>query len=109
MLSVIDDMAMGTKRQGDTNKMEQNLNQLIDPLDWTIDQVVAVLCHNFSMRLDPSFGVALREQQVNGEMLLKAVEDDLLREHLGLKVAGDRFMVLTAIEQYRKILVKYHC
>ncbi|KAN0074059.1 hypothetical protein V8E54_007996 [Elaphomyces granulatus] len=50
-VEVEDVMAMGAKRQGDTNKMELEATDLpldTDPLDWTVDQVVAVLCHSLS-------------------------------------------------------------
>jgi hypothetical protein len=40
-------------------------------------------------------------------MLLKGVDKELFREGLGLKVTGDRFMVLTAIEHLRKYSAKY--
>jgi hypothetical protein len=53
------------------------------------------------------FRLALQEQQVNGEMLLKGVDKELLRDDLGLKVAGDRFKVLNAIEYLRQSSVKY--
>jgi hypothetical protein len=51
-VEVEDVMAMGAKRQGDTNKMELEATDLPldteDPLDWTVDQVVAILCHSLS-------------------------------------------------------------
>ncbi|KAN0073004.1 hypothetical protein V8E54_009118 [Elaphomyces granulatus] len=40
-------------------------------------------------------------------MLLKGVDKELLRDDLGLKVAGDRFKVLNAIEYLRQSSVKY--
>ena len=55
-----------------------------DPLDWTVDQVVAFLCHSPStwsadpsLRPDPE--VALKKQRVNGNVLLKGVNEKVLR------------------------------
>ena len=90
----------------------------IDPLDWTVDQVVAFLCHSPStpwlqsanplQRPDPvSFEAALRENLVNGEVLLNDVEGVSLREDLGLKAFGHRSMVLAAIRYLRQLSVKY--
>ncbi|KAN0068150.1 hypothetical protein V8E54_013720 [Elaphomyces granulatus] len=90
----------------------------IDPLDWTVDEVVAFLCHSSStpwlqsanplQLLDPvSFEAALRENLVNGEVLLNDVEGVSLREDLGLKAFGHRSMVLAAIRYLRQLSVKY--
>ena len=71
-----------------------------DPLDWTIDQFVAFLCHSPStwsadpsLRPDPVFFKnALRENLVNGKVLLnrvgKMLLDDLNKEILGLSALG---------------------
>lgn len=89
-----------------------------DPLDWTVDQVVAFLCHSSSApwsqsanpaRLpDPNaFEAAIRENMVNGEVLLNDVDKETLREDLGLKALGPRSTVMAAIRYLRKLSVKY--
>jgi hypothetical protein len=103
------------KRQGDTNKMELDV---IDPLDWTVDQVVAFLCRNpltpWSQSANPpprpypnAFETALTENLINGEMLLNHVNDVFLRKDLGLKALGHRGTVLDAIHYLQQRSVKY--
>ena len=90
----------------------------MDPFDWTVDEVVAFLCHNPStpwsqsanpsQRPDPvSFEAALRENLINGEVLLNDVDKEILREDLGLRALGHRSTVLTAIRYLRQLSVKY--
>ncbi|KAL1968965.1 hypothetical protein VTN77DRAFT_799 [Rasamsonia byssochlamydoides] len=92
--------------------------ETVDPLDWTVDQVVAFLCHNSSApwsqsanptRLpDPiAFEAAIRENMINGEVLLTDVDKETLREELGLKALGPRSTVLAAIRYLRNLSVKY--
>lgn len=89
-----------------------------DPLDWTVDQVVAFLCHSSSTpwsqsanpaRLPDSnaFEAAIRENMINGEVLLNDVDKETLREDLGLKALGPRSTVMAAIRYLRKLSVKY--
>jgi hypothetical protein len=91
---------------------------VIDPLDWTVDQVVAYLCYspstpwsqsaNPSPRPDPvSFEASLRENLINGDVLLNGVDKEILREDLGLRAVGHRNTVLTAIEHLRRASAKY--
>jgi hypothetical protein len=92
--------------------------EAVDPLDWTVDQVVDFLCHSPSVtwsqsanpvRLpDPAaFADTLRENMVNGEVLLMDVEKETLREDLGLKALGARSTVLAAIRYLRSLSLKY--
>ncbi|PKX96856.1 putative SNF2 family helicase/ATPase [Aspergillus novofumigatus IBT 16806] len=72
-----------------------------DPLDWTVDEVVAFLCYNpetpwsqsasQAPRPNPvQFEAALRENLITGEVLLHDVDKETLREELGLKAIGHR-------------------
>ncbi|GAD91946.1 SNF2 family helicase/ATPase, putative [Paecilomyces variotii No. 5] len=90
----------------------------VDPLDWTVDQVIACLCHSSSTpwcqslskapRPDPAtFELALRENLINGETLLNDVDKDALRQDLGLKALGHRSFVLAAIRYLRQASSKY--
>jgi hypothetical protein len=96
----------------DTKKME------LDPLDWTIDRVMAFLCQSLSTRWsqsanpserpDPvSLEAALRENRINGEVLLNDVNEVSLREDLGLKALGHRSTVLAAIRYLQQLSAKY--
>jgi len=86
-----------------------------DPLDWTVHQVVAFLCHtpstwsaDPSLRPDPiKFEVALKKQRVNGNVLLKGVNEEVLRKDLVLEAFGDRFVVLEVIRHLQQRSVKY--
>ncbi|KAL2001985.1 hypothetical protein VTN02DRAFT_900 [Thermoascus thermophilus] len=95
--------------------MDQSLD---DPLDWTVDQVVAYLCHNPATpwsqsatpapRPDPaSFEAALRDNVINGETLLNDVDRDTLRQDLGLKAVGHYSSIRRAIDHLRQLSVKY--
>jgi hypothetical protein len=97
----------------EVDKMELDV---IDPLDWSVDQVVAFLCHTpstwSSLRPDPiKFEVALKKQRVNGNvlpsLLLKGVNEEILRKDLGLEAFGDRFVVLEVIRHLQQRSVKY--
>jgi hypothetical protein len=77
--------------------MEDAMADDNDPFDWTVDQVVAVLCLSPSIpaagssrRPDVSFGAALRDQKIDGEMLLQEVDDVVLQKDLGLRSFGER-------------------
>ena len=107
--SVMDEQIAMAK---ETNEME------LDPLDWTIDRVVAFLCHSLSTpwsqsanpseRPDPvSLEAALRENRINGEVLLNDVKEVSLREDLGLKALGHRSTVLAAIRYLQQLSAKY--
>jgi hypothetical protein len=89
-----------------------------DPLDWTVDQVVAFLCHSPStwsadpsLRPDPvDFKGALRKESVTGKVLLgyvgKALLDHPDKEILGLNM-GLRGTLLDVIQDLRQRSVKY--
>ena len=103
-------------RQGDTNEMELDV---IDPLDWTTDHVVAFLCHSPStwsadpsLRPDPVlFKDVLRENLVSGKVLLNYVGKVLLndpdKEILGLRALGHRLKLLDVIQHLQQRSVKY--
>ncbi|KAL4890057.1 P-loop containing nucleoside triphosphate hydrolase protein [Aspergillus ambiguus] len=89
-----------------------------DPLDWTVDQVVAFLCHNpetpwsqsttGAPRPDPAaLEPALRENLVTGEVLLHDVDKATLRDELGLKALGHRSSMFRAIEYLQQLSTKY--
>ncbi|KAL4928677.1 putative SNF2 family helicase/ATPase [Aspergillus undulatus] len=79
-----------------------------DPLDWTVDEVVSFLCHNpetpwsysnsKASRPNPTFfEPALRDNDVTGEVLLRDVNKEALRDDLGLKSLGQRSSMMQAI------------
>ncbi|RLL99980.1 hypothetical protein CFD26_107763 [Aspergillus turcosus] len=89
-----------------------------DPLDWTVDEVVAFLCHNpetpWSQSASPAprpnpvqFEAALRENVITGEVLLHDVDKETLREELGLKAIGHRSSMLMAIRYLQRRSQKY--
>ena len=95
----------------DTNRMEPDvINPLdTDPLDWTVDQVVAYLCHSplaplagSSRRPPVSFKATLQKNQIDGVVLLSDVDNKFLRDDLHLESAGQRSWVLTAIRHLQK-------
>ncbi|GFF28202.1 helicase ARIP4 [Aspergillus udagawae] len=89
-----------------------------DPLDWTVDEVVAFLCHNPETPWSQSasqaprphpvqFEAALRENLITGEVLLHDVDKETLREELGLKAIGHRSSMLMAIRYLQRRSQKY--
>ena len=112
----LSDMAEPMAIDTDTNRMEPDV---IDPLDWTVDQVVTFLCHrpstwsaDPSLRPDPLFlRDVLRDNLVNGKVLLnhvgKMLEKDLNKETLGLRALGNRSTMLEVIQDLRQRSVKY--
>ena len=76
---------------------------------------MAYLCHSPStlwsvpsLRPDPGFFEdALRKQRVNGNVLLKGVNEEVLRKDLGFEAFGDRFVVLEVIRRLQERSVKY--
>lgn len=89
-----------------------------DPLDWTVDEVVAFLCHNpetpwsqsasQAPRPNPvQFEAALREHLITGEVLLHDVDKETLRDELGLKAIGHRSSILMAIRYLQRRSQKY--
>ena len=51
-----------------------------------------------SRRPDVSFGATLRDQKIDGKMLLQEVNDVVLQKDLGLHVFGERKWVLNVIQ-----------
>ncbi|KAI9779134.1 MAG: hypothetical protein M1839_007669 [Geoglossum umbratile] len=91
--------------------------ELDDPLDWSIDQVVTTLCDRSSPCLQISansvvpdldaLAKRLRDNLINGLTLLTTVNDDVLREDLGLKTLGHRAFMSRAIRTLRTKSVKF--
>jgi hypothetical protein len=88
-----------------------------DPWDWDVDRVVQELCTanrswkpgSASMAIsDPSsLEQALRHHEVNGYVLLEHVDDNVMKEDLGLRVLGRRAFVWTAIADLRLLSAQY--
>ncbi|KAL3437600.1 P-loop containing nucleoside triphosphate hydrolase protein [Aspergillus tetrazonus] len=88
-----------------------------DPLDWTVDEVVAYLCHNPETpwsrssstvpRPPASFEASLRENLITGEVLLQDVGKEALRDDLGLKALGHRSSIMSAIRYLQRLSPKY--
>lgn len=88
-----------------------------DPIDWSIDDVVAFLCNPESApwtqslnsaRPDPSaLEAALRENFISGEALLHDVDSDAIKHDLGVKALGHRSSLKRAIEWLRQRSPKY--
>ncbi|KAL4991159.1 hypothetical protein BDW68DRAFT_152761 [Aspergillus falconensis] len=88
-----------------------------DPLDWTVDEVVAFLCHNPEApwsrsnstvpRPPASFEASLRDNLITGEVLLQDVEKEALRDDLGLKALGHRSSIMSAIRYLQRLSPKY--
>jgi hypothetical protein len=85
-----------------------------DPLDWTVNQVVAYLCYgpstaaDLSRRPDPVvFGPVLQENLIDGIVLLTDITNETLRTDLGLQAYGQRSWVLATIKHLRKLSAKY--
>jgi hypothetical protein len=90
-----------------------NSSLSVDPWDWSVEQVVAYLCRT-STWTDPLlcpdpvfFGNSLRENLINGKVLLTKVDKAALKEDLGLKAFGTRSAVLEAIQGLREKSIKY--
>ncbi|KAI9764262.1 MAG: hypothetical protein M1840_008553 [Geoglossum simile] len=91
--------------------------ELDDPLDWNIDQVIAALCNRNSpyLQISPSSVVpdldalsgSLRDNLINGLTLLTTVDDNVLREDLGLKTLGHRAFLSRAIRTLRTKSIKF--
>lgn len=89
-----------------------------DPFDWTVDQVVSYLCNTSPVawskssaptaRPDPAtFGKALQENDVNGEILLTEISKTTLQQDLGVKSLGQRSSIFNAVQQLRQQSTKY--
>lgn len=88
-----------------------------DPTEWTTDEVVKFLCNPDSApwasskevpRPDPvEFEASLRENVITGEILLHDVDNQVLRDDLGVKAFGHRSSVVKAIEWLQNRSAKY--
>lgn len=88
-----------------------------DPIDWSVDDVVAFLCNPesapwaqslSSARPDPAaLEAALHDSLVSGEVLLHDVDSDAIKNDLGVKALGHRSSLTRAIEWLRLRSPKY--
>ena len=89
-----------------------------DPLDWTVDEVIEFLCRSAETswsqfakkrpRPDPAFlEVWLRDNIVDGDVLLNEIDGEVLLNDLGLKALGHRSSMLKAIRYLRERSLQY--
>lgn len=89
-----------------------------DAYDWSIDEVVEYLCHDsfndwndsesLPPRPDPEFlENAIRENDINGKVLLADVPQEALSKDLGIKSLGQRSTIIHAIRHLQKSSTKY--
>lgn len=89
-----------------------------DPFDWNVDQVVAALCNpraawtkstSFNPLPEPNrFEQALRENRIDGCMLLTQLDHASARDDLGLKALGERGTIMHAVRSLRARSQKYN-
>ena len=91
----------------------------IDPFDWSVDRVVHEFCQNPQpawapnnnyprVRNSAALEQALRENDINGEPLLVLVNQEILKNELGIKSLGERYYIMRGIECLRNLSQKYH-
>ncbi|EDN05403.1 predicted protein [Histoplasma mississippiense (nom. inval.)] len=86
-----------------------------DPFEWSIDQVIAHLCHSSAPWARSSLPrpdsttleTSLRENDVTGEILLTEINKVTLAQDLGLKSLGQRATIFRAVEELQKRSRKY--
>lgn len=89
-----------------------------DPWDWDVDRVVQELCTPnriwkppspaMLMVSDPiSLEAVLREQEVNGSVILGEVNMNVLKDDFGIKALGRRSFIMSAVDQFRTRSLKY--
>ena len=89
-----------------------------DPWDWSIEEVIIALCHadgiarhkldNQEILPEPTgFAQLLREQGINGSILLTELDRATLRDELGLRTVGSRGSITILIESLRRRSPKY--
>ncbi|KAL3474513.1 hypothetical protein BJX99DRAFT_175940 [Aspergillus californicus] len=89
-----------------------------DPLDWTVDEVVKFLCRDPQTpwsqsasrlpRPDPAlFEASLRDNLINGEILLTSVDKQALQVDLGLRALGHRSSIIIAIRYLQQRSQKF--
>ncbi|KAF2404373.1 hypothetical protein EJ06DRAFT_546279 [Trichodelitschia bisporula] len=88
-----------------------------DPFDWSVDQVIAVVCHSRTLwtqhrpyaRLpDPDhLAQLLQDNDVDGAALLSAINPAVLKEDFGIKSLGQRDAIIWGIERLRHRSAKY--
>ena len=90
-----------------------------DPFDWSVDRVVHEFCRNAQPAWAPnnnpphlinsaSLEEALRENDINGEPLLVVVNQQILKDDLGIKSLGERYYIMRGIECLRNLSQRYH-
>src|SRR5271168_5112153 len=90
-----------------------------DPFDWSVDRVIHEFCRNphptWSSNNNPprvanvaALEQAFRENDINGEPLLVLVDQEILKNELGIKSLGERYHIMRAIESLRNVSPKYH-
>jgi SNF2 family DNA or RNA helicase len=90
-----------------------------DPFDWSVDRVVHEFCQNPKPAWAPTnnpprvsnsaaLEQALRENDINGEPLLVLVNQEILKNELGIKSLGERYYIMRGIECLRNLSQKYH-
>lgn len=92
-------------------------SSLHDPWDWTVDDVVSALTDhdsqllkcNASLSLPSADSLAniLRNNDVTGLALLTMVNNDCLRDELGIRSLGHRAAINHLIEQLQNMSLKY--
>ncbi|RKF72043.1 putative snf2 family helicase snf2 family helicase atpase [Golovinomyces cichoracearum] len=98
--------------------MEPELLDMGDPWNWDVDRVVEELCTtNRSWQpqspamltiSDPKYlENILREQEVNGSVLLGEINMSILKDDFGIKALGRRSFIMSAIDQFRARSFKY--
>ncbi|TQS37846.1 hypothetical protein Golomagni_01663 [Golovinomyces magnicellulatus] len=98
--------------------MELEMLDMGDPWNWDVDRVVEELCTtNRSWQpqspamltiSDPKYlENILREQEVNGSVLLGEINMTILKDDFGIKALGRRSFIMSAIDQFRARSFKY--
>ncbi|WEW56605.1 hypothetical protein PRK78_002052 [Emydomyces testavorans] len=98
--------------------MAQDSLESQDPFDWSIEEVVAYLCHaSFDSwtrskisppRPNPDvLEKALRENDVTGHVLLTEINKQTLIEDFGLKSLGQRATIIQAVQYLQGLSQKY--
>ncbi|KAI1004453.1 hypothetical protein K3495_g3760 [Podosphaera aphanis] len=89
-----------------------------DPWDWDVDRVVQELCttNRTWQPLSPamltisdpiSLEAVLREQEVNGAVILGELNMNILKDDFGIKALGRRSFIMSAVDQFRSRSSKY--
>lgn len=86
----------------------------MDPWDWSVDDVVANLCHNrelWSNRphavLPPSLERSIRQNYLDGASLLECADQQVLKEDLDINSLGPRLALIHGIKKLQQRSPKY--